>query len=460
MSNSNQNNSGRLTSGAIKPMLAKMAAPMVFGIFSMVIFQLADTYFIGRLGTRPLAAISFTFPVVLFINSLALGIGVGAGAVISRAIGAGDQHRIRTLTTHSLLLGLFVVGIFVISGLLTIRPLFRLLGAEADIVQLIEQYMNIWYLGMIFVVIPMVGNNAIRATGDTLTPGLIMGLAAIINIILDPFLILGLGPFPRLGISGAALATVIGRSVTFTVALYVLAVREDMIPCAASTVKQLLASWKEILHIGLPTAFSRMVLPVGTGIITRLLSYYGAAAVAAYGVATRIEFFGMTVILAISSVVAPFVGQNRGAELFGRIKRGIQTGKIYSIGWGLIFGITVILTARPIAYIFNSDPTYISTLVSYLRIVPITYGLHGIMLVSAASLNVLKHPLLAAGLVATEMFVLCVPLGWLLSFFMGPTGIFFGLAAGFILAGIGGHLLLNKIIRREEKIAEDNINTT
>ncbi len=450
MSDDSSAEQSRLTSGAVTPMLAKLAAPMVLGILSLVIFQLADTYFIGQLGTKPLAAISFTFPVILFINSLALGIGIGASAVVSRAIGAGDQHRVRALTTHSLLLALTVVGLFVLTGLLTIQPLFQLLGAGPKILRLIQKYMNIWYLGMIFVVVPMVGNNAIRATGDTLTPGLIMALSALVNIILDPLLIFGIGFFPRLGISGAAVATVLGRSVSFSVALYILGVREGMIPSTTNRPSELFASWGEILHIGIPTAISRMVLPVGAGIITRLLSYYGATAVAAYGVATRIEFLGMAVIMAVASVIAPFVGQNRGAKQFTRIKKGVQRGKHFTLGWGTIFGISVILIARPLALVFNKDPNYVSVLVSYLRIVPITFGLHGVMMVSSAALNVLKRPFLAAGLVGLEMFGFCIPLGWLFSYPLGPTGIFLALAFAFVASGFCGHYLLNWIIRREE----------
>jgi Na+-driven multidrug efflux pump len=254
-----------------------------------------------------------------------------------------------------------------------------------------------------------------------------------------------------MGISGAALATVISRSFTFSVALYVLAIREDMIPCSASTVKEIFHSWRAILHIGIPTSLARLVLPLTTGIIVRFLSYYGAAAVAAYGVATRIEFFGMTVIIAVSSVLAPFVGQNRGAKLFDRIRRGIWSGKIFALSWGIGFGLIVIVAARPIALFFNDDPTYLSVLISYLRIVPITYGMHGILLICVAALNVLKKPFLAAAMVAGEMFVLCIPLAWLFSYPFGPTGIFSAISISFLLAGIGGHFVLKKIINQEEE---------
>jgi len=111
-----------------------------------------------------------------------------------------------------------------------------------------------------------------------------------------------------------------------------------------------------------------------------------------------------------------------GAKQFNRIRKGVRSGKIFTLVWGTLFGLTVILSARPLALIFNSDPNYISVLVAYLRIVPITYGLHGVMLISAAAMNVLKKPLRAAWLVGLEMFGFCIPVGWLLSYPLDSAG--------------------------------------
>ncbi|MEE8441062.1 MAG: MATE family efflux transporter, partial [Spirochaetia bacterium] len=156
----------QLTDGNVPRMLIRLTIPMVFGMLSMVLYNLVDTLFVGRLGKDQLAALSFTFPVVLVISSLALGVGMGASAAISRAIGAGDGDRVRRLTTDSLVLAVLIVGTFATAGILTIDPLFRLLGADERILPYISKYMTIWYPGMVFVVVPMVGNNAIRATGD------------------------------------------------------------------------------------------------------------------------------------------------------------------------------------------------------------------------------------------------------------------------------------------------------
>ena len=440
------NTQARLVQGSVKKSLIKLTIPMIFGILSMVTFNLVDTYFVGRLGTRELAAISFTFPVVLVINSLALGLGIGASAVISRAIGAGNHHQVKRLTTDSLILSLFIVAFFVTIGLLTIRPLFRLLGAESHLLPYIKKYMTIWYLGVIFVIIPMVGNNAIRASGDAKTPGLIMMISACINMILDPILIFGIGPFRRLEIAGAALATVFARAMSMMISLFVLYFRKKMITFNLDSLKTSIDSWKKILYISLPIAGTRIILPLGIGIITRLVSTYGSESVAGFGVSSRIDFFAMAVIAALASVLGPFVGQNLGAGRHDRVKTAIHYSKQFSIGWGFILAVIFALFSKQIASVFTNNAQVSSTISMYLRIVPIGYSFQGLIILSASALNVLKKPFHAAALYITQMFVLYIPIAILGSKWLELKGIFGALPISFLLAGVGSNFILKKIL--------------
>lgn len=182
-----------LTQGNIRQILIQLTLPMIFGILSIIAFNLADTYFVGKIGTLPMAALTFTFPVVTVINSINLGIGIGTSAVVSRAVGSQDGDRVKRLSTDSLTLGIIFSVIAVIIGELTIYPLFTALGAGETVMPYIANYMRIWYAGAPFIVIPMIGNNAIRALGDTKTPSIVMFCSAITNIILDPSLYLALG---------------------------------------------------------------------------------------------------------------------------------------------------------------------------------------------------------------------------------------------------------------------------
>ncbi|MBN2543630.1 MATE family efflux transporter [bacterium] len=440
-------NKANLTYAPVGKTLIDLTIPMIFGALGLVVFNLVDTFFVGRLGTNELAALSFTFPVVLVLNNIALGVGVGAGAVISRAIGEGDYHNVKRLTTDSLSLALVTVIIFVAIGMLTIEPIFRLLGANPKILPLVKQYMRIWYPGMLFVMFPMVGNNAIRAAGDTKTPAIIMIVAATVNTILDPLLIFGIGPFPRLEIAGAALATIISRAITMAVAIYVLWHREKMITLERPAAREVLRSWGQILYIGIPTAGTRIIIPLAVGVITSIVARFGPVVVAAYGVASRIEFFSMTVVRALSAVLAPFVGQNIGAGKYDRVQTGIKYSSRFSALWGIfLLGILAIF-ARPIASVFNKNPEVVSNIALYLRIVPVGYGLQGVLLLAAATLNVLNKPFHAAVLSIIQMFVLCVPLAYLGARLFGVGGVFAAISISYIVAGALSYTVLMKIMK-------------
>jgi putative MATE family efflux protein len=208
-----------LTEGPVGKSIIKLTFGMMIGMYAMVMFNLVDTFFIGQLGTTYLAAMSFTFPVVMIYSHIGLGLGVGASAVISRAIGNGDHENVQRLTTGALILGFSIAAIMIILGLTTIDPVFRALGAKGEILGYIKDYMFIWYIGVPFVVIPMMGNNAMRAAGNTAIPSIVMIVGMVVNGILDPILIFGLGPFPRMELKGAAIATVFARLTTFAVSL-------------------------------------------------------------------------------------------------------------------------------------------------------------------------------------------------------------------------------------------------
>ncbi|MGO2168146.1 MATE family efflux transporter, partial [Pseudoalteromonas sp.] len=183
-----------LLNDPILPTLKKMTIPMIFGMITLMMFNLVDTFFIGLLGTKPLAAVSFTFPVTFTVISLAIGLGIGTSAVIGRALGSNKLDEARFDGSIALMIAIVMVCILSFSGYLFIEPIFKLLGAGEQVLPLIHDYMSIWFIGSIFLITPMVGNSVLRASGDTTTPSVVMGGAGLINAFLDPMLIFGFGP--------------------------------------------------------------------------------------------------------------------------------------------------------------------------------------------------------------------------------------------------------------------------
>jgi len=445
-----------LTIGSVPKHLFNLSFPMVFGILAILIFNVVDTFFVARLGTEELAAISFTFPVVILIGGIALGIGTAATSVISRAIGEGDFKKVKRFTTDSLILSLLIVAVFLFEGLLSIRPVFSLLGAHGRILELIEQYMTIWYIGMFFLVIPMVGNSAIRASGDTKTPSMIMIISGSINAILDPLLIFGLAGLPRLEMSGAALATVIARAVSLTVSLGILHFKKRMLDFSIPKLKNLLDSWKQILYIGIPAAFTNILLPLSMGVIMRIVSGFGPEAVAAVGAGLRIEGLALVVMMALSTAIIPFLGQNWGAKNFKRVWQGMHYASTFSLFWGIICVIILFKSSASIGAIFSKDTYVFNNIVLFLFIVPFGYGFRGICSLVSSVLNAINRPMHSALFNLIWMIVFIIPMAYLGSGILQLPGVFAGIALGHFFSAIVALIWMKRIFKIEKAKIEDN----
>lgn len=439
-----------LTQGPIGKILFRLTLPMVLGIFSIIGFNLADTYFVGQLGSDELAAISFTFPVVLFFGSISMGLSAGASSVIARAIGERDPQKVRRYTTDSLVLSLVIVAFSIIIGFLTIDPLFRLLGAEGKVLGLVKDYMSIWYGGMIFLVVPMVGNGAIRAKGITSIPATIMTVAALANFILDPLLIFGLGPFPALGLKGAALATVFARGVTLLASLYFLIFRLKMIDFKPPTFQVGLRSWKEILRVGVPTAATNVVVPITISIITAMISEYGYESVAAFGIVSKVQSFAMIVLWGVSSSMGPFAGQNYGAGKVDRVLKASFISYGFSLIWGLLIFILLYVFSENIILLFNKNPNVVKVGVLYLTIVPITYGFEGLRLIASSTFNGIGKPFPPTIMVLIKVVVIYIPFAYFGSRYYGVKGIFIAESLGNFLIGVLSFILIKKVCSKEK----------
>lgn len=438
------------TEGKVSKILLKYSIPMYFGILSAIAFNLVDTYFLSLLGTNELAAITYTFPIIYIVTGVTMGIGTGATTVISKAIGAGDQEKVIRFTTHSLILATVIVFILTIIGHFTIELIFPLMGAKGQILQLVKEYMTIWYYGVVFLVIPMVGNSAIRATGDTKTPSIIMMIAVVMNLILDPIFIFGFGPIEGMGMAGAAVATVIARALTLVISLYVLTFREKIVRYGLRTLKNFGNSVKEILHIGIPSSISSITIPIAIATITSIVAQYGEHAVASLGVALRIEAFALTVFMALGSVLAPFFGQNLGAGHHGRVLEAVKISRNFALAWGVFSAIVLAVFAYPIGYIFSDSPELVDILSLYLYIGPISYGLRGLVMITNISFNVIKMPIQAAAIILIHAFAVLTPLAYLGSSLFGIVGVFYAISVANILIGLYSHFWLIRILRERK----------
>ena len=442
------NITAKLTQGQVRPTLTRLAVPMLGGIFSVIAFNLADTYFVAKLGTQELAAMSFTFPVTMVFIGVSFALGTGTTAVISQTIGRGEQDAVRRIASDSIVLSFLVVLICAGAGLATIEPLFRLLGATAEILPLIVEYMTVWYLGIAFLVVPMVANSVIRATGDTRVPALIMMVATGLNVILDPLLIFGWFGFPRMELEGAALATVIARGCTMIASLAILHFRDRILNFSPSHLSDVWKSWKLVGCIAAPVSATNIMQPLGLGLVTRLVADYGPNAVAAWGSGSRISAFTLIPVYAVCSALVPFIGQNWGAGLFARVYEARNKAYVFAALWGALAYVILQLVGEPVARIFSDEPRVVADILLYLRIIPVGFALVGVFSVNEETLNAIGQPVTASLMTVVQMFVLFVPLAYAGSELLQFTGLLMGSTTADIVAGLVGMAMVRWMCRR------------
>lgn len=433
---SKANNARDMTRGPVWQKLASLSGPMVLGILATMSISMVDTYFVGELGTEPLAALSFTFPVTFTILSLAIGLSAGSASVVSRTIGANNTEESKQISTDSIVLSFLTVLVLTVGGYFSIRPLFALIGAEGAVLEMIVRYMQIWFISMPFLVIPMVVNALIRAAGDAFWPSVIMIISSLVNITLTPAFINGWWGLPAMDIEGAAIATLIARILVFVMAGTLIIFKERMVTFKRRTISEIIESWQSIAKIAVPAAFGNAIYPLTTGVVTSILATYGNEAVAAYGAATRIEAFACIPMFALSSAIGPVCGQNWGAGNKDRVKTAQWQSYGACFAWSLLLFAAFVLFSDVIANQFSDDTKVAKFIGQYLSIVSITFWGYGVCIVAAGCFNAIGKPYTALCYYLLRCFVLYIPVCWVISIFYDDVSfIFVGIATANLISG-------------------------
>ena len=425
-----------LLTDPIGRVMLRTTIPMMFGIITMLLFNVVDTYFVGQLGTEALAAVSFTFPVTFTVVSLSIGIGIGTSAVVAKLQGEGKSEELKVVLTDAIFLAVILVICLSIIGYLTIAPLFRLLGAEEALLPYIHEYMEVWYFGALFVVIPMTINSGLRALGNTTIPSWVMAMAGVFNGIFDPLLIFGIGPFPELGVRGAAIASVIAWGAASVIVLVSPMVREKLISWHKPKWEHMKQSWRQVLTIALPAAASNMMTPVSAALVTAMIAELGTEAVAAFGVGSRMESISMIVILALSMTLPPFISQNLGAGNYERMRKSITMALTFSLFWQLLIYCILYISAPLIAESFSDNQLVIDHVVTLLRVVPLVYGCIGIVILVNSSLNALHKPIHATVLSVLRLFVFYIPFCYVGIELNGFIGLCWGMVLAYLIMSV------------------------
>ena len=432
-----------LTVGSEYQHLLRLTGFMLLGFVAVMSANLIETLYIGNVGTQELAALGFTFPVVMGLQGMMMGLGIGASSVVARSIGSGEWRRAKALITHSFVLVLAFVALITLFMALFLQDIFSLLGAKGEILDMSVAYMRVWLLGVPFFAIAMVGSTLMRAAGDAVKPGYLMVVGAVLQVALGPVFIFGLFGFSQMGLAGAAIAFVAARTVSFLMYVYYV-YKDDLLIFDLNNFWQ---SSRDIMHVGLPAILSNIIGPVSMSVITRLLAGHGAVVVAGFSVASRIETMFAMVMWALSMSVAPFVGQNWGAKYFKRVTRSLRIGNLFALAWGVFSYLVLIVLGPFVISLVNSDQEVIDAATVYLMIVPLGMGLMGVMSNCMSSFNALGQPGPPFIMSVCQMIFLSIPFAILGDYLFGYRGIFAGGVLSILIIALISYVWLKRNIR-------------
>jgi len=408
-----------LVSAPIGRLVRGLAIPASVGFFFNTLYNVVDTYFAGLLSTEALAALSLSFPVFFTLIAMGSGFSTGATALIGQALGAGDRREAALIGAQGVVLSALVTLVVMIVGYLSTPALFRLLGATDAYLDLCLQYIRVILAGCGFVFGVYMLNGILNAQGDTRSFRDFLMVAAVANVVLDPLLMFGWLGLPAMGVGGIALATIIAQS--GGVVFLAWRVRRTGLLAHGGG-----ARWRPhrptilaIVGQGVPASLNMMSVAIGIFIITWFLSRFGQEAVAAYGVATRIEQIILMPTIGLNVAALTLAAQNAGARRFDRVREAVRTALGYGTAVAALGAVAMFLTARPLMGLFSDDPAVVAIGAHYLRIAALIECAYVLLFVNTSALQGLKRPQLALWLGLFRQVVAPVTLFWLTTRVLG-----------------------------------------
>jgi len=424
-----------------------MAFPMLAGTFAMNAYNLTDAWFVAQLGTYSLAAIGFTFPVIMLLSCVSMGLGSGITTLTSHALGRKNHGEAAHFATYGMAFASVVSAVIAVAGYLSIAPIFIRLGADEHTLPLVGDYMRIWYIGAPTMCLPMIGNGILISMGDSKSASRLMMLGTLLNLILNPILIFGWLGLPALGIRGSALATVIAQAVSM-VWLFRLLFKYRLLNISGWHIRDAMMAVRKVLRFGIPGVLSTALMPISATVITRILSGFGHEAVAACGVAGRIEMFAFIIPMALGMSMTPFISQNFGAGRLDRVREAVGMSYRFALFYGVGVAALFFICARLLGTLFSSDPKVVDILVSYIRIIAFGYGLMETHRYSGMILTGMHRPMSATILNTIRVVVLLIPLSCLGANLYGVRGVFVGRLVTDILVGVIGILWVRRVLKQ------------
>ena len=434
------------TEGPIGRAILLLAVPMVLEMFMESLFAVADVFFVSRLGADAVAAVGLTESLLAIVYTVAMGLSIGVSATVARRIGEHDTERAASTAVQGIAIGLVVALLFGLGGFLFAPRLLQLMGASASVVAIGTGYTRIMLGGNAAIMLLFLINAIFRGAGDAAIAMRVLWFANAINILLGPCLIFGLGPFPEMGVAGAATATTFGRSMGVLVQLYALARKSDRVRILARHLRLIPSVMWQLVRLSGTGMFQVLVGTASWIGLVRVLSTFGSDALAGYTISIRVILFTLLPAWGLSNAAATMVGQALGAKKPDRAEAAVwMAGRFNLVFLGSV-GVLYFIFAPAIIGAFSNSPLVDE------------YGIEAIRIIA------LGFPMYAWGMVLTQSFngagdtwtptlinIGCfwfweIPLALVLStrFGFGPRGVFIAIAVAFSTLAVVSGLLFRR----------------
>lgn len=453
---SNETNENRLGVEPILPLLIKLSIPSIVSMTIQALYNVVDSIYVGRLSTDALSSLSLAFPLQMILISIAVGTGVGTSSLISRLLGQGKKEKASNAAEHVLLLSLFYGLVIGAVGLFFSKNLISMFTENRNFIQLGTEYIRIIFMGSVFLFVPMLSNNILRGEGNTLVPMISMLIGSIINIILDPLLIFGIGPFPALGVAGAAYATVIGRMISGIYIVYKVLTNDKDLKLNLKKFKFDFNIIKDVYRVGLPAMIMQFLASFMVGGLNIIVGSYNEYAVAVVGIYFRLQSFVFMPVFGLNQGYMPIIGYNYGHNNPNRMKETIKYGLIVGFSITTLGFILFQLIPGPLIKLFNDNEELIRIGINALKTISLAFPIIGIAIVGSTTLQAVGKGFASMIVSFLRQIIILLPVAFILGKIGGLRWVWYAFP---ISEGVSFILLLIFFKKIFSKILENMNNT-
>lgn len=430
------------TTGSLRRAIVILSIPMVLEMLMESIFEVADIFFVAKLGADAVTAVGISASLLIIIFAIGMGFAMAATALVARRIGEKDPEEAAKAAFQAILAGVAVSIPLAIVGIIYAADLLRLMGASESVVEIGTMYCAIMIGSNGTILLLFLINAAFRGAGDAAVAMRALWIANLLNIALDPLLIFGLGPFPEMGVTGAAVASAIGRGLGVVYQVVMLLRGSGHLRLQARHLRVDPETMKQMLGIAWPGVIQYLVGTASWLVMIRFLAWFGSNAVAGYTIALRVLIFVLLPSWGMSNAAATLVGQNLGAGKPDRAERAVWITSLANAAFLALITVVCLLFTRPLILVFTDDPAVVAYGVECLRIISLSYIFFAFGMITVQAFNGAGDTVTPTWINLIAYWLFQVPLAYLLARPWGydATGIFIAITAAQVAIAVLGVL--------------------